>query len=143
MPRELSLKLRTDFKRLYKHGIRKGSKNFQLIFIDADNLKFGFLVAKKDIPKSSDRIYSKRIVRNIVYKDILGLFETKKMHICISIKTNLKVLRKSVKYQDLRNEITDLFKQINFNAPAFKKDQKRTFHDKRSFRSSPKSTRNG
>ncbi len=129
MPRVYSLKLRKAIQRLYRFGIRKNSKNFQILFVNAESLKVGFFVAKKDILKASHRVYSKRLIRETVRKSILNNIAGQKMHIGISIKTDLKELIKSVKYDEIEKEVINLFKLINFNAPAFKKDQKRTFHD--------------
>jgi ribonuclease P protein component len=131
VPRQYSLKLRSDFKRLYKHGIRKNSKNFQIIFVDADSLKFGYLVKKDDIKRANRRNYTKRVIREIVRKEIFPIFQDKKMHVGISCKVDLKELRKTVEFKEIQDELIALIQQINFNAPAFKKDQKRTFDNKR------------
>lgn len=141
MPKEYSLKLRSDFKKLYKFGIRKASKNFSIVFMDSNELKFGYLVKKDDIKRANRRNYSKRLIREIVRTDLIKLC-TKPMFIGINAKVDLKELVKSVGFDEVKKELIGLFNQINFNAPAYKKDKKRTFDDRRSFRPTPKSARN-
>lgn len=131
VPNKLSLKLEKEFKVLYKHGIRKNSNNFQLIFVDSNLTKIAFVVSKKNIPKASHRIYSKRLVREIFRTDILTTIK-KPLHLSIHIKSNLYNLKKQNSdknfYNNIKNELIELFNQINFDAPAYKKDQKRTFN---------------
>ena len=142
MPKKYSLKLKKEFSRLYRNGIRKGSKNFSLTFMDSSALKFAFVVAKKDIAKATARVYSKRIVREIVRKDFLpNCIDKKPLYISIQPKANLKVLVKEVGFEVIRKELLELLNQINFNAPAYKENQTRTFNNKGRFRPTSKNPR--
>lgn len=141
MPKIYSLKLKKEFQKLYRNGIRKSSKNFSLVFMDSKYLKFAIVVAKKDIPKATARVYSKRIIREIVRKDFLESAKTKKpLYISIQPKVNLQELIKSSSFEEVRKEVLALLSQINFNAPAFKQNQKRTFNNQRRFSNSPKNS---
>lgn len=141
MPKEYSLKLKKEFQKLYRNGIRKSSKNFSLVFMDSKYLKFAIVVAKKDIPKANARVYSKRIIREIIRKDFLETAKTKKpLYISIQPKVNLRDLVKTSNFEEVRKEVLDLLNQINFNAPAFKQNQKRTFNNQRRFPNSRKNS---
>lgn len=123
MPKKYSIKLRRDFERLFKFGVRKASQNFSIIFVDAEDLKFAFIVDRKIAPKAVDRIYAKRIMREIVRKFFLKTC-LKPLHIGIRPLSNLKVLKEKTGFENVKNELVQLLNQIDFSRPAFKKIKK-------------------
>lgn len=115
MPKEYSLKRKRDFQDLMKVGIRKASKNFSIIFKDSDSLKFAFMVDKKTIPLASHRVYSKRVIREIVRKDFLNKIPKP---LFIGIRP-LKDLKKT-DFKEIESELLNLLNQIDFNRPAIR-----------------------
>ena len=120
MPKDLSLKLKKDFQRLFKSGIRKSSKHFTIIFIDSISLKFAFIVDAKTMPTAAHRNYSKRIMREIVRTYFLTSI-SKPLHIGIRPLIDLKNLVKEIGFEKVENELIELLKTIDFSRPAIRK----------------------
>lgn len=116
MPKTYSLKRKRDFQGLLKNGIRKGSKNFILIFKDSENLKFAFMVDTKIIPKANHRVYTKRVMREIVRKSFL---EKIPKPLFIGIRP-LKDLKNS-NFAEIEIELLNLLNQIDFTRQAIRR----------------------
>lgn len=109
MPRSFSLKQKKDFDLLFQKGFRKYSPHFSLVAIKSDEIKIAVIVQKKNILKASSRVYSKRVLRDIIRKNILG--KIKNYNIAVIIKCDLK--EQSINYNDLTSEVSKLFSSLN------------------------------
>jgi len=108
VPRTYSLRLKKDFDELFKKGKRRASRNFNIVFSPANELKVAFIISKKNAVLATHRNYSKRIMREIFRKEILLNIKTP-LHIAFISKTDLKELRKTTEFQQVKAEILSLF----------------------------------
>lgn len=108
MPRKYSLRYRKDFKELFTKGKKLYTKNFSLTYLKAEELKFGFIVTKKTSKKAHDRNYSKRVLREIIRKEIIPNFESN-YHIALMCKKSLNTLKEEIGYEGIKSEIIYIF----------------------------------
>jgi ribonuclease P protein component len=111
VPRKYSLRFKKDFDTLFKHGNRKYSKNFSVIFSRAEDSKFAFIISKKNAAKATDRNYSRRLMREIIRTNCLDTINTP-FHIAIVSKTNLTILKEHTSVDAIQQELVDLFQTI-------------------------------
>ena len=123
MPKKYSLKLKKQFQRLFRSGIRKNSENFSIVFVDSEELKFAFIVDAKTMPRAVDRTYSKRIMREVVRNNFLQNCK-KPMHIAIRPLKNLRLLVKEKGFDNIQTELTSLLGTIDFSRPAIRSNYK-------------------
>jgi ribonuclease P protein component len=120
VPKTLSLKRKKDFQRLFKSGIRKSSKYFSIVFTDSEYIKFAFIVDAKTMPKANHRVYSKRIMREVVRKDFLANLE-KKLFIGIRPLKDLKLIVKEIGFESIRLDLLNLLMQIDQTRAAVRR----------------------
>lgn len=110
MPRSYSLNRKKDFDLLFSKGARRYSRNFSITFLPSNELKFAFIVSKKNVKKASHRNYTRRIMREIVRKNFLTTRKT--LYVSIISKTDLKELAKKVGFVSVQNELINLLRQV-------------------------------
>jgi ribonuclease P protein component len=114
MPRSYSFCGKKNFDRLFKIGRRRSSKNFSLVYSPSDAFKFATIVPKKNVKKASSRNYSKRIMREIIRKEILPTHSQHLFIFAFICKTDLKTLKTTDPdlYNHMRDELLFLTKSI-------------------------------
>lgn len=116
MPKTYSLSRKNDFDFLFSKGFRLRSHNFNLIYTSGrDSFRIAFIISKKNAKKSTDRNYSKRILREIVRRNLLNSLRDKKIHIALVCKTNLREYKAQRSFAQIQNEVLGLFEAIQNN----------------------------
>jgi len=104
---------REDFDLVFKKGRRIRGKTFSLIISLSDNkdedCKVGVIVTKKVCKKAVDRNKLKRQVRNTIYRYILKSLPTGQKIIVMAFP-----VPKPRKYQEIKEELAELFRKIKF-----------------------------
>lgn len=113
MPKKYSLKRRRDFQRLFKFGARRYSRFFSLIFVEAQELKFAFITDSKTIRKPVDRVYARRIMREIVRRYFLPNNITVPMFIAIRPLANLKSVVSEIGFNIVKEDLIALLNRVN------------------------------
>lgn len=111
MPKELILKYRKDFNNVFANGVRCNSSYFSLMYVSAADLKFAFIVSKKDIKKSVRRNYSKRLMKEIV-REYIKEHPLQRLHIVIRSKYDLKELKNTVGFNLIKLDLYDCLNKI-------------------------------
>lgn len=114
MPKELILKYRKDFNNVFAHGVRCNSNYFSLIYVPATDLKFAFIVSKKNIKKSVRRNYSKRLMKEIV-REYIKEHILQRLHIVIRSKYDLKELQNAIGFNLIKLDLYHCLSKIKLN----------------------------
>ena len=114
MPRPYSLTGKKSFDKLFKSGYRKGSQNFSLVYLPSQSTKIATIVTKKTVKKASSRNYAKRVMRDIIRKEVLPLFHDRPTTLAFICKTDLKTLKSKTPdfYKLVTQELLFLTKSI-------------------------------
>lgn len=99
---------KNEIQKLFKEG-KKRATNFFLIYYNTTNTptKSSVIISKKTAPSAVERNYCKRIVREIVRKEILPKLK-KEVSFVLIIKQNLK----NTPFTELSSEIKSIIKYV-------------------------------
>ncbi len=105
MKKRFCLKKNQDIEKLVKLRKSVGNRFYVIYYNDTNETKVAISVSKK-LGNAVVRNYQKRVIREIVSKQLIKL---KNKHILIVVKTNSLVL----KFDEKKNMINSLIKKIN------------------------------
>lgn len=103
LSKEVIIKGRNAFKRLFEHGMYKQGRDVSIIYMSSDSFKIGFAVSKK-IRGSVRRNRLKRLMRE-VYRTHKALFPD-------NMDVILLAKREDVRFEDLKSDICSLLDEL-------------------------------
>jgi ribonuclease P protein component len=109
VPRTYSLTATKDFNELFQKGRRLSSKNFSIVYKPAPRLKFAYIIAKKNVKFATHRNYSRRVIKEILKKEILPNIKSP-FYIALMCRSDLKEYMKTGEFESIKTELINLFK---------------------------------
>lgn len=109
MPESKILRGRKTFKDFFYKSQRINSQLLDIVFKESESTEIAIIAKKKIIPLASHRNYAKRLIKEIVRKEILPTLNRSFKLVFIPNKDFLSI-EKKLRYKVISEEITKLLK---------------------------------